>query len=210
MSKPTILVIGATGAQGGSVVEYLLKSGHYNVAALTRDPTKDKAKALESKGVHVFKGDLSDPVSLKTAFKGINGLFLVTQFWEKFSADQELADDYKQIIVTLKQAHPSAKIVVQSVLPHGASLDASLEKRQQLLAISNKRIHTFNQTLETIAKSAEVSYLDLQPLVVDDEGYLRAEFTTDGLHLNRQGYLVWRSAIQIFSQLALSQPAEKI
>ena len=128
----------------------------------------------------------------------------------KGTSDQKLVDSYRQIITTLKQVHPNAKIVVQSVLPHGVNLDASLEKRQQLLEISNKRIHTFNQSLETIAKNAEVSYLDLQPLVVDDEGYLRSEFTTDGLHLNRQGYLVWRSAIQIFSQLALSQPAEKI
>ncbi|MCY7324192.1 MAG: GDSL-type esterase/lipase family protein [Phormidesmis sp. CAN_BIN36] len=128
----------------------------------------------------------------------------------KGTSDQKLADSYKQIITTLKQVHPNAKIVVQSVLPRGVNLDASLEKRQQLLEISNKRIHTFNQSLETIAKNTEVSYLDLQSLVVDDEGYLRSEFTTDGLHLNRQGYLVWRSAIQIFSQLVLSQPAEKL
>ncbi len=129
----------------------------------------------------------------------------------KGTSDQELLDSYEQIIEALKQAHPNSKIVVQSILPHGANPDATLEKRQQLLEISNERIHTLNQTLETIAKSAEVFYLDLHPLVVDDEGYLRSEFTTDGLHLNRQGYLVWRSAIQTFSQLALdSPPAEKL
>jgi len=101
MSKPTILVTGATGAQGGSVVEYLLSSGKYNVSALTRDPTKEKALALASKGVHVFKGDLSDKDSLKVAFKGIDGLFLVTQFWEKFSGDQELADGKNAIDAAL-------------------------------------------------------------------------------------------------------------
>ena len=128
----------------------------------------------------------------------------------KGTSDSELLDSYKAMIAALKQAHPNSKIVVQSILPHGANLDAILEKRPQLLGISNERIHALNQTLETIAKSAEVSYLDLQPLVVDDEGYLRAEFTTDGLHLNRQGYFVWRSAIQTFSQLALPQPVEKV
>lgn len=128
----------------------------------------------------------------------------------KGTSDQELLDSHKQIITALKQAHPNSKIVVQSILPHGANLDAALEKRQQLLEISNERIHTLNQTIETIAKDAGVAYLDLQSLVVDDEGYLRSEFTTDGLHLNRQGYLVWRSAIQVFSQLALSQPTGKV
>jgi len=92
MTKPTILVIGATGQQGGSVIDYLLKGHHYQVAALTRDPTKDKAKALEAQGVKLFKGDLSQPETLKEAFKGIHGLFLVTQFWEKFSIDLELQD----------------------------------------------------------------------------------------------------------------------
>ncbi len=128
----------------------------------------------------------------------------------KGTSDQDLLDSYQQIIAALKQAHPNAKIVVQSILPRGANLDAALKKRQQLLEISNKRIHTLNQTIETIAKDAGVAYLDLQSLVVDDEGYLRSEFTTDGLHLNRQGYLVWRSAIQVFSQLALSQPTEPL
>ncbi len=129
----------------------------------------------------------------------------------KGTPDQEVLESYQKIITDLKQAHPHSKIVVQSILPHGADPDPTLEKRQQLLEISNKRIHTLNQALETIAKTAEVSYLDLQPLVVDDEGYLRSEFTTDGLHLNRQGYLVWRSAIQTFEQLVLDpQPHEKL
>jgi len=127
----------------------------------------------------------------------------------KGSSDQEVLDTYRQIIDQLKQAHPKSKLVVQSILPHSANPDASLENRQQILDTSNERIHTLNQAIETIAKESGVSYLNLQPLFADSEGYLRSELTTDGLHLNRQGYLVWRSAIQTFSQLMLSQPAEK-
>ncbi len=128
----------------------------------------------------------------------------------KGSSDQDVLDTYRQIIDQLKQAHPKSKLVVQSILPHSANPDASLEKRQQLLDTSNERIHTLNRAIETIAKESGVSYLDLQPLFADSEGYLRSELTTDGLHLNRQGYLVWRSAIQTFNQLALdSRPVEK-
>jgi uncharacterized protein YbjT (DUF2867 family) len=92
MTHKKILVFGATGQQGGSVVEHLLKDGKYEVIALTRDPTKEAAKKLEAKGVKVVKGDASDKDSIKAAVHGVYGVFLVTQFWEKFSADLELTE----------------------------------------------------------------------------------------------------------------------
>jgi len=46
-------------------------------------------------------------------------------------------------------------------------------------------------------------YLDLYPMFSDAEGNLQTELSTDGLHLNEQGYLVWRSALQLFGQIQL-------
>lgn len=113
MTKTTVLVTGATGSQGGSVVEYLLKDGNFNVVALTRDPTKESAKKLENKGVKLVKGDLGDKDSLTEAFKGVDALFLVTQFWEKFSQDQELKEG-KNAIDAAK--HSGVKHIVFSSL----------------------------------------------------------------------------------------------
>jgi lysophospholipase L1-like esterase len=124
---------------------------------------------------------------------GINDL-------QRGSGDQELLDTYWQIIMNLQQTHPGVMIVVQSILPHaGASTTA--ESREQLLAVPNNRIYKLNQQLAAIAQEAGVEYLDLYPLFVDSEGFLRPEFTTDGLHLSPQGYLMWRSALQVFNQL---------
>lgn len=119
----------------------------------------------------------------------------------KGSSDEVLLDHYQQIVQNLKQAHPQTKIIVQSILPHAS--DSTVEKRDRLLEVSNERIHKLNQQIAAIAQEANVYYLDLQPLFADNEGYLRAELTTDGLHLSAQGYFVWRSAIQTFSQVAL-------
>jgi NAD(P)-dependent dehydrogenase (short-subunit alcohol dehydrogenase family) len=47
--KKTILVWGATGAQGGSVVSHLLASGLFNVRGATRNKDSDAAKALAEK-----------------------------------------------------------------------------------------------------------------------------------------------------------------
>jgi len=47
MSKPIITVIGATGAQGGSTIQYLLKDGKYHLRALTRNPNSEKSEQLK-------------------------------------------------------------------------------------------------------------------------------------------------------------------
>ena len=72
-----IAVVGATGQQGGAVVRALQASGQFKVRALTRDPAKHPQLADE-----VVAADLNRPETLKTAFAGAHGVFLVTNAWE--------------------------------------------------------------------------------------------------------------------------------
>lgn len=56
MSEPKIVVVfGATGTQGGSVVKSLLEDpktkDQFKIRGITRDPSKPNAKALIEKGV---------------------------------------------------------------------------------------------------------------------------------------------------------------
>lgn len=120
-------------------------------------------------------------------------------------SNEDLVWNYRLIIRRLQRLHPQAEIVVQSILPHGGEA-STWEGRDRLLAIPNSRIRDINQKLEAIAQEEGVKYLDLQPLFADEQGNLRLELTTDGLHLSRQGYLVWRSALQLFSQFNRQQP----
>ena len=72
-----ILVTGATGHLGKSVVEFLLKTTPANeIAALARD--KNKAKDLADKGVTVRTGDYTDEASMVAALTGIEKLVLVS------------------------------------------------------------------------------------------------------------------------------------
>lgn len=68
MSK-IIAVIGATGAQGGSVAEQFLQLDGWQVRAITRNADSDKAKALASKGAEVVTADCWDEASLIKAFE---------------------------------------------------------------------------------------------------------------------------------------------
>ncbi|SFO48356.1 Uncharacterized conserved protein YbjT, contains NAD(P)-binding and DUF2867 domains [Sphingomonas sp. OK281] len=71
-----VLVFGATGQQGGSVTNALLKAGQ-TVRALVRDPASVKAIKLASRGVEVVRGDLSDTASIEEAMSGVRGVFSV-------------------------------------------------------------------------------------------------------------------------------------
>lgn len=71
-----ILVAGATGKQGGAVVDALLQAGR-PVRALTRDPASAAGQALAARGVEVVKGDYHDSASLDAAMAGVWGVFSV-------------------------------------------------------------------------------------------------------------------------------------
>src|SRR5258708_3755354 len=82
-NKKVIAVIGATGQQGGGVVRALQARGQFKVRALTRNPDKQRELAEE-----VVEADLDKPETLKAAFEGAHGVFLVTNFWAHGGADE--------------------------------------------------------------------------------------------------------------------------
>ncbi len=66
--KSTVVVTGATGNQGGGVVQALLQHPEtFHVRAITRNPASNQASALTQQGVEVIQGDLNDLNSLVQA-----------------------------------------------------------------------------------------------------------------------------------------------
>jgi lysophospholipase L1-like esterase len=118
------------------------------------------------------------------------------------NSDEIILENQRQILRYLRKIHPKAQIFVQSILPHGGE-QSTWEGKAQLLKITNNRIQQLNQQLQTIASNQGVKYLDLYTLFVNPGGNLRSDLTTDGLHLSPQGYMVWGTALQIYSQQAL-------
>ncbi|MEY9952319.1 NmrA/HSCARG family protein [Leifsonia sp. EB34] len=76
-AAPFVAVIGATGRQGGSVVDALLERGA-RVRALVRDPGAAGARSLADRGVELSAGDLDDAVSLDRLFAGVDAAFAMT------------------------------------------------------------------------------------------------------------------------------------
>ena len=76
----TVLITGATGRQGGSVVRHMLLRG-WKLRALTRDPSSHAAQVLTRRGIEVVQGDLEEPASIERAVRGVYGIYSVQDFW---------------------------------------------------------------------------------------------------------------------------------
>lgn len=130
-SKKTIAVVGATGAQGGGLARAILADagGEFNVRALTRHVQADKAKALAAAGAEVVSADLDDEASLRRAFEGVHGAFMVTNFWEHFSPEREKA-----------QAANMARAAKATGVQH--AIWSTLEDSRRFVPLSDPRMPT--------------------------------------------------------------------
>ncbi len=130
--KKIIAVLGSTGAQGGGLCRSILAdaAGGFACRAITRDTSKDKAKALAAAGAEVVKADLDDVESLKKAFAGAYGVYAVTNFWEHFSGEKEKAQA-KNIADAAKAA--GVKHVIWSTLEDIRKFMKPDDKRMPML-----------------------------------------------------------------------------
>jgi len=122
MTTKIVSVVGATGAQGGSVVDALLKDKSFTVRAITRNPDSDAARALAAKGAQVVRADSNDVASLTAAFVGSYAIYAVTDFFEPFAkvgAEKAMDVESEQGINIAKAAQATSTLqhYVWSTLP---------------------------------------------------------------------------------------------
>src|ERR1700722_19235858 len=107
-TKKLIAVLGATGHQGGAVLRALKASGQFKVRALTRNPAEHAQLSDE-----IVLADLNRPETLKDAFAGAYGVFMVTNFREPG------ADERKQALAAIHAAEDAGvQHFIWSTLPN--------------------------------------------------------------------------------------------
>jgi uncharacterized protein YbjT (DUF2867 family) len=129
--KRVIAVVGATGAQGGGLARAILAdpSGGFSARALTRKPDSDAARELARRGAEVVACDLDDPASVKKAFAGAHAAYCVTNYWEHFSPDREMA-----------QARAMAAAAKSEGIAH--AIWSTLEDTRQWVPLTDDRMPT--------------------------------------------------------------------
>ncbi|KAG4255496.1 hypothetical protein FPRO03_14146 [Fusarium proliferatum] len=104
-SAPLIVVVGATGLQGGSVINSLAASAlPYRMRGLTRNATKPGAKALADRGIEVVSCNFSpeNKVGVEDAFRGATYIFIVTNFWEHLDQEREATEGKLMVDIAKK------------------------------------------------------------------------------------------------------------
>ncbi len=132
-AKKTIAVVGATGTQGGGLARAILNDpdSPFQVRALTRNARSERATELARLGAEVVEADLDDVESLKRAFGGAYGAYCVTNYWEHFSPERELA-----------QAANLAEAAKEADLAH--VIWSTLEDTRNWIPLSDDRMPTLN------------------------------------------------------------------
>ena len=131
----------------------------------------------------IFNGETA-PEALReeTPFSRVYIMFGINEI--SYDTTESFADYYGDVVDELKEINPDAIIYIQSILP------VSKAKSDEG-TFTMEKIHAFNDALYQLAKEKEVYYLNVAESMLDDNGYLVEDASTDGIHLKKSYVDVW-------------------
>lgn len=109
----------------------------------------------------------------------------INDMWGGKESPEDTIKQYEDMVPKLKAAAPGATVVLQSILP------TSMKN-----AYLNEGVTTVNKRIKELAEANDMQWLDLHPLMEDDKGELKADFTGDGVHLTPAAYGVWLKKLE--------------
>lgn len=102
---------------------------------------------------------------------------------------EEIVENYKLIIRRIRESSPETRVYIQSVLPTQDDIHTTRK---------NSDIMKINEELKKIARKRKLSYIDLFSSFATPENDLDMTYSIDGLHLNGEGYLLWKDIIESY------------
>ena len=102
----------------------------------------------------------------------------------------EIIENYKRILIKIKLDSPQTKVYIQSVLPVNELVGQP--------KTTSEDIAKLNAKIEILADQFDIPFLNIFSSLVDDFGQLDKKYTEDGLHINGEGYSVWKTLIEYY------------
>ena len=119
-----------------------------------------------------------------------------------WSKTETFRDQYAKVIDRLHSDHPDAEIILQTILP----VSAKQEKKKTY--VNNGRIAAYNEVIFQLAEEKDCALVDAAEAVTDENGCLRAEWNSDGVHLNVKGCRAWLEYLRTHPVGETEAPAE--
>ncbi|MCA9105093.1 MAG: GDSL family lipase [Planctomycetales bacterium] len=102
------------------------------------------------------------------------------------NSSAEIAEGVKVIVGQIREKSPDTQILLLATFPRGASAD---DPRRQVNNGSNEIIQGY-------AEDDHVTYLDIGPKFLSEDGSLSTDIMPDRLHLSEAGYQIWAESIE--------------
>lgn len=100
----------------------------------------------------------------------------------------DIYETYEKILIEIREKSPETQVFVQSVLP--------INNQEYDRAIDLEKIVLLNSQLKELSWKYSYQYIDLFSQFIDDRQQLDPKYTLDGVHLNGEGYIKWKQAIE--------------
>lgn len=92
-----------------------------------------------------------------------------------------------KLITRIQKESPDTKVYLQSLLPINESFG-----RYKRLTGKTEQFPEINAELEKLAAAKGIQFINLFPLFCEEGTHiLRKDLTTEGLHINKEGYKIW-------------------
>lgn len=100
---------------------------------------------------------------------------------------ENVANNYQLILKSLANNISAEQVFIQSLLPINNQL------RNNYI---NQKIVDLNAKIKELTQVFSFQYINLFPAFLDKNNQLDIQYTSDGVHLNGRGYLVWKELIE--------------
>jgi lysophospholipase L1-like esterase len=105
--------------------------------------------------------------------------------------DEMIVANYRKIISRIQSGSPQTKIYFHTLLPVNNEFTQFKNHYNK-----DEHIAFLNNSLKAIAKETKITLIDLHPILQDANGKLDKKYTIDGLHINAEGYEVWKKLLR--------------
>lgn len=110
-----------------------------------------------------------------------------------WSRTETFHDQYAKVIDRIREDHPDARMILQTILPVSAKQDAKGSY------VNNERIGAYNRVIRTLAEEKECALVDVAEALTGEDGCLPGDLNFDGVHLNPAGCKIWLEYLRTHS-----------
>lgn len=102
---------------------------------------------------------------------------------------EEVIRNYDRILSEIERNVPGVELYLMAYYP--VNYEAAAEEMKPCLKVrNNDKIALANGEVEKLAQRHQAKYIDVNAPLKDARGNLKAEYTIEGMHIKREGYLV--------------------